>query len=378
MCLEIGTMKWRSHPLVARCRFTIHRCFISGTIWLLECSGCQRSEQNKSQGLREEEWRLVITPRISWTSVHQFHERIDGFGQAGNCCAYAAWKWTKHCRRVSMHRGKRTNQKTCRSANTNHPLIFLQELRCQMSSRTGCGWAYAKVLTSVFGLFAPVTRKSSANWCFRTVSKLVFSCHSGRFYSLSSFWVTMSIEVSTFLWINAHCEWLMFFFKKQLVRAGPMWNCVQGNRICSMVHNDNSKCSLHTAVKGHSLVHSLHKFVCQFVCLEKCQRCLSEKNALFVAQTYDQKFWPFWSVAGVINHINCLSWYKLVHWCSLQVKKLGSQVDSVSWPFRFAVSDDGSNNVPFEVPKPKISMFSSHWDIGDNHQSSHAMVHAKT
>jgi hypothetical protein len=27
-----------------------------------------------------------------------------------------------------MHRGKRTNQKTCRSANTNHPLIFLQEL----------------------------------------------------------------------------------------------------------------------------------------------------------------------------------------------------------------------------------------------------------
>ena len=128
MCLEIGTMKWRSHPLVARCRFTFHWCFISGTIWLLECSSCQCSERNKSHGLREEEWRLVITPRISWTSVHQFHERIDGFGQAGNCCAYAAWNWTKHCRRVSMHRGKRTNQKTCRSANTNHPLIFRQEL----------------------------------------------------------------------------------------------------------------------------------------------------------------------------------------------------------------------------------------------------------
>ena len=83
MCLEIGTMKWRSHPLVARCRFTFHWCFISGTIWLLECSGCQCSERNKSHGLREEEWRLVIAPRISWTSVHQFHERIDGFGQAG-------------------------------------------------------------------------------------------------------------------------------------------------------------------------------------------------------------------------------------------------------------------------------------------------------
>jgi hypothetical protein len=90
---------------------------------------------------------------------------------------------------------------------------------CQMSSRTGCGWAYPKVLTSVFGLLAPVTRKSSANWCFHTVSKLVFSCHSGRFYSLSSFWVTMSIEVSTFLWINAHCEWLMFFLKSN--SSGP-------------------------------------------------------------------------------------------------------------------------------------------------------------
>lgn len=169
------------------------------------------------------------------------------------------------------------------------------------------------------------------------------------------------------------------FFKKQLVRAGPMWNCVQGNRICSMVHNDNSKCSLHTAVKGHSLVHSLHKFVCQFVCLEKCHwGVYRKKNALFVVQTYDQKLQPFWSVAGVINHITRLSWYKLVHWCSLQVKKLGSQVDSVSWPFRFAVSDDGFNNVPFEIPKPKISMFSGHWDIGDNHQSSHAMVHAET
>ena len=51
------------------------------------------------------------------------------------------------------------------------------------------------MLNSVFGLLARLEFRSSANLCFRTVSKLVFSCQSRHYYSLSDFLNVVSQKI---------------------------------------------------------------------------------------------------------------------------------------------------------------------------------------
>ena len=118
--------------------------------------------------------------------------------------------------------------------------------------------------------------------CFPKNKLYVFICvqrnwnhtNDQKCWFLSQFWSqerTMSIETSTVLCINAHWECLMFLFSKSNFRASPMWNCVQKKGICekSTMTIENVTSTLHTAVKGRSLFHFQHKFVCQFVCLSK-------------------------------------------------------------------------------------------------------------